>query len=71
MIRGRHRILPVAIDRAVMLPNDRFDQDQRSQIGQGSTYAQDAVSEYHKSNAGRLSMDRSHTRRSEDPTFPY
>lgn len=45
MIRGRHRILPVAIDRAVMLPSDlqrSLDQDDRSQYNlHSTTYARE------------------------------
>lgn len=28
MIRGRHRALPYALDRAIMLPSDRFAEDE-------------------------------------------
>ena len=32
MIRGRHRGLPVRLDRAIMLPSDRFSADEEEQI---------------------------------------
>ena len=33
MIRGRHRGLPVRLDRAIMLPSDKFHADEEEQIG--------------------------------------
>lgn len=33
MIRGRHRALPYALDRAIMMPSERLDTDSRSEMG--------------------------------------
>ncbi|KAG5637728.1 hypothetical protein H0H81_003438 [Sphagnurus paluster] len=44
MIRGRHRVLPVAIDRAVLLPSDqqeKYDQDIHHNASHSANHAED------------------------------